>query len=267
MNKEYISKLVCPVCKGPLIQNNTTSLFCENCPHNWQLLLNGIPVFIGKNIQNFWDEVTKKREHIYNKPLQTNDYYCKFVDNNWKTMLDLGCGDAVSSAPLYDRVKDIYCADTSPVALERVLKRNLDNLYPILASGYQLPFPNNFFDGIFSIFVVEHIRNPEKMLNEIHRILKPNGQLIISTDSKYYYKYFRFPLGWVKGNFNIRKNDPTHVNLMTPKQMRYLLKKTNFKITVDDSCFFLRKSVRKKIPKFLSDTFLSMTIIYKCVSI
>ena len=266
MNEEWITKLVCPICKESLIRKDATSLFCANCLRQWSVLPNGIPVFIKKDIQEFWDEVTKKREHIYNKPLQINEYYSKFVGNNWKVMLDLGCGDAISSAPLSSKVKEIYCVDPSPLALERVLRRKLDNLYPILATVDKLPFPSNFFDGVFSIFVIEHIKNSERMLNEIHRILKPNGELVISTDSKYYYKYLRFPLGWVRGNFNVRKNDPTHVNLMTPKQMRHLLRETNFKIEIDDSHFLFREGMRKRMPQFLSDTFLSTTIIYKCTS-
>jgi SAM-dependent methyltransferase len=266
MNREWIAKLVCPFCRKSLILRGKTLLFCENCSNYWKVLPNGIPVFIQKDIQQFWDAVTTKREHIYNKPLQINEYYCKFVGNNWGTMLDLGCGDAISAAPLSDKVKEIYCVDPSPLALERVLRRKLDNLYPILAISDKLPFPSNFFDGVFSIFVIEHTKNAERMLNEIHRVLKPNGELVISTDSKYYYKYLRFPLGWVRGNFNVRKNDPTHVNLMTPKQMRHLLRETNFKIELDDSHFFISEGMRKRMPQSLSDTFLSTTIIYKCIT-
>ena len=266
MNEEWITKLVCPICKKSLIRKDVTSLFCAKCLSQWSILPNGIPVFAQNDIHEFWDEVTKKREHIYNKPLQINEYYCEFVGNNWRTMLDLGCGDAISSAPLSNKVKEIYCVDHSMIALERILRRNLNNLYPILATDDKLPFTSNFFDGVFSIFVVEHIKNPEKMLNEIHRVLKPSGELIISTDSKYYYKYFRFPLEWVRGNFDVRKNDPTHVNLMTPKQMRHLLRKTNFKIEIDDTHFFIREGMRKRMPQFLADTFLSTAIIYKCIA-
>lgn len=253
--------LVCPDCKTKLKQKGN-SLLCDTC-HKEYPLINGIPVFIEKEIQQFWDETTKRREHIYNNPLRVSEYYFRYV-GNWHTMLDLGCGDAIFSAPLSDKIKDIYCVDPSLIALERIFRRKLDNLYPILATGDKLPFPSNFFDGVFSIFVIEHIKNPKKILNEIHRVLKPDGELVISTDSKYYYKYFRFPLEWVKGNFNVRKNDPTHVSLMTPKQMRHLLKETNFRIEIDGMHFFIRESRRKKIPQSFSDTFLSTTIIYKC---
>jgi len=257
----FYKNFVCPDCKTKLKQKRN-SLLCDTCRKEY-LLINGIPVFIEKEIQQFRDEVTKRREHIYDKPLCVNEYYSKYV-GNWNTMLDLGCGDAVSSAAVSDKVKEIYCVDPSRIALGRIFRRKLDNLYPILATGHKLPFPSNFFDGVFSIFVIEHIKNPKKMLNEIHRVLKPDAQLVISTASKYYYKYFRFPLEWVKGNFNVRKNDPTHVSLMTPKEMRHLLKETNFRIEIDDMHFFIRESRRKKIPQSFSDTFLSTSIIYKC---
>lgn len=257
----FCKNLVCPDCKYRLKQK-VNSLVCGTC-HKEYPLIKGIPVFIEKEIQQFWDEVTKRRKHIYNKPLRINEYYCRHV-GNWNTMLDLGCGDAVFSASLSDKIKEIYCVDPSLIALERILRRKLDNLYPILATGNKLPFPSNFFDGVFSIFVIEHIKNPKEMLNEIHRVLKSDGELVISTDSKYYYKYFRFPLEWIKGNFDVRKSDPTHVSLMTPKQMRDLLKETNFRIEIDDLQFFIPEGIRKKLPQSFLDTFLSTTIIYKC---
>ena len=50
-----------------------------------------------------------------------------------------------------------------------------------------MPFPDNSFDAVFLIEVLEHVHNPPKALSEIYRVLKPGGNLIFSVP-------FIFPL-------------------------------------------------------------------------
>lgn len=45
----------------------------------------------------------------------------------------------------------------------------------------RIPFDDATFDVCFSIEVIEHLNNPQNIINEIHRILKPNGMLFLST--------------------------------------------------------------------------------------
>jgi SAM-dependent methyltransferase len=47
------------------------------------------------------------------------------------------------------------------------------------ASAAALPFADNSFDGIWSIWVLEHVSQPEQMLAEIERVLKPGGVLFL----------------------------------------------------------------------------------------
>ena len=44
---------------------------------------------------------------------------------------------------------------------------------------HHLPVPDNTFDGIFCIHVLEHVENDRIGLSEIHRVLKPGGQAVI----------------------------------------------------------------------------------------
>lgn len=47
------------------------------------------------------------------------------------------------------------------------------------ASATALPFADNSFDGIWSIWVLEHLDEPEQMLQEMARVLKPGGGLFL----------------------------------------------------------------------------------------
>jgi ubiquinone/menaquinone biosynthesis C-methylase UbiE len=48
-------------------------------------------------------------------------------------------------------------------------------------NGRVLPFPSESFDAIFSSEVFEHIFNLPEILRDLHRVLKPNGQMLITA--------------------------------------------------------------------------------------
>lgn len=57
-------------------------------------------------------------------------------------------------------------------------------LYPeanfnVINKPNTLPFDDESFDFVFSVFVIEHSTDPSKFLNECSRILKPGGSLVI----------------------------------------------------------------------------------------
>jgi len=45
----------------------------------------------------------------------------------------------------------------------------------VVGDGHHLPFLNNSFDGVIIEVVLEHIREPERVISEIHRVLKRDG--------------------------------------------------------------------------------------------
>jgi 2-polyprenyl-3-methyl-5-hydroxy-6-metoxy-1,4-benzoquinol methylase len=65
-------------------------------------------------------------------------------------------------------------------ALRRASLRNIKTFALDLSKDI-IPFPNNSIDLITALEVIEHLVNPDNMLREAHRILKPSGYFIIST--------------------------------------------------------------------------------------
>lgn len=50
--------------------------------------------------------------------------------------------------------------------------------------GSNFPLPNNYFDLVVSLWVFEHVKEPETVLREINRVLKPGGRFIFVTPNK-----------------------------------------------------------------------------------
>jgi len=55
--------------------------------------------------------------------------------------------------------------------------------YHIQAKGESLPFRENQFNLVVCYNVLDHVQNPREVLMEIHRVLLPDGQLVLGIDT------------------------------------------------------------------------------------
>lgn len=85
-----------------------------------------------------------------------------------KRILNLGSGNGLFDGYLLQDIKFINL-DISPG------KRNLD----LIADAHQLPFPDNSFDIVYSIAVLEHVKKPWIVAGEISRVLRPGGHVVL----------------------------------------------------------------------------------------
>lgn len=92
-------------------------------------------------------------------------------------VLDLGCGDGKTGKKLLDAGFDVHACDMDiqRFAFPESIRFKAANL------NDPLPYENDSFDYVIFMEVIEHIYNPNFVLSEISRIIKPGGQLILST--------------------------------------------------------------------------------------
>ena len=97
-------------------------------------------------------------------------------------LLDIGSGAGVGAALIAQRaaVQHVTCIDLSVPALEEVRSRGFAALVAS-AEGHKLPFADGTFDIVVLDEVIEHLVDTDSIMDEIHRVLKENGQLLIST--------------------------------------------------------------------------------------
>ncbi|MDH6215478.1 class I SAM-dependent methyltransferase [Streptomyces pseudovenezuelae] len=98
------------------------------------------------------------------------------------TVLDIGCGDgtaAATAAPLLAGHR-LIGVDWSQDALRRARTRLPDTVRGELTGG-GLPFGAGSADAVLFSEVVEHLVDPDAALDEIRRVLRPGGHLMLST--------------------------------------------------------------------------------------
>ena len=105
-------------------------------------------------------------------------------------ILDLGCGHGWYGCSLVEKYGlqgELFGVDVSPfninVYIKALNKKNIHNIHPYVSTAEALPFSNDFFDTVFSTEVLEHVHSPGKFFQEAYRVLKPGGELIVTTPS------------------------------------------------------------------------------------
>jgi phosphatidylethanolamine/phosphatidyl-N-methylethanolamine N-methyltransferase len=92
-------------------------------------------------------------------------------------LLEIGVGNG--SHLKYYANHEITGVDTSKSMLARARSRQKDNVRLFHMNGEALRFPNETFDYIILSHVIAVVEDPEKVLEEIYRVLKPGGKVFI----------------------------------------------------------------------------------------
>jgi SAM-dependent methyltransferase len=90
-------------------------------------------------------------------------------------LLDFGCG-AKPYKKLFININEYIGLDIENEGHSHE-KEDIDVFY----DGKKIPFKNEYFDAVFSSEVFEHIFDIEEVLPEINRVLKLNGQLLVTV--------------------------------------------------------------------------------------
>lgn len=107
-------------------------------------------------------------------------------DLSGSKILEIGCGRGGFSAYLEknsDKSTEIFACDYSEQALEIAKKRfgySSKKLKWKTEDIQNISFPSKYFDVVISCETIEHVPNPIKALEELYRVLKPGGKLILT---------------------------------------------------------------------------------------
>jgi SAM-dependent methyltransferase len=123
-------------------------------------------------------------------------------------ILEVGCGEGM----MFDGT------NTQPVqmdvSLTRVRRAIGKGPRLLCADGYQLPFVSESFRAVLLVAVLEHTREPWRLLAEARRVLKPGGIAVIVVPNDWTMSAGRLLLR----KFPIRY--PDHLTITTPRRMK-----------------------------------------------
>ncbi|HEY4254745.1 MAG TPA: bifunctional 2-polyprenyl-6-hydroxyphenol methylase/3-demethylubiquinol 3-O-methyltransferase UbiG, partial [Chlamydiales bacterium] len=125
-------------------------------------------------------------------------------------VLDVGCGAGLLTNQLSLEGHTVSGVDLSDSSLE-VAKRTdtTQNVQYLKANAYCLPFPNETFDVVSAMDVLEHVEEPNCLIAEASRVLKPNGVFFFHTFNRNLLSYLLI----IKGVEWCVKNAPKNMHV------------------------------------------------------
>lgn len=171
----------CTACGYKIPQIKSIFQFCEDP----SIKLSGDNQYIGYDgigedfepAITYWDANNIERYGVYEA---CGDLIAKKFGSNI-TVLDLGAGLGTASLPLVKNGIHTIAVDISNVMLSTAIKRakgRLDNLICARMNAYELMLEDNSVDIIVENAMIHLVDNPEGVLLEIVRVLKPGGCLV-----------------------------------------------------------------------------------------
>lgn len=196
--------------------------------------------YSGLNLEEIWDQVPPD---YYQNSIETN-----FLQRMWhtrklkmvvklmgaektmpKNVLDVGCASGwfLSKLALKYPKANYTGVDVHKKAIDYGKKR-YKNLKLICADAHSLPFPNESFDVVICAEVLEHVKNPKKVLLEIKRVLTKDGIVIIEMDSgNLLFRAIWY--WWTHLRHGVWRD--SHIHAFNTKKLENMIKNSGFIIT------------------------------------
>lgn len=149
--------------------------------------------------------------------------------------LDLGCGEGEVARAVFGEGEHrsrigsgmtLWGLDNDE---EMVKKARKSGVYEkvLLADAGKIPLGGEVVDLVFSNSVLEHIKDVDKVLDEVFRILKPGGRLVFTVPTKWLSEY----LGWGRFYAYFFNRKYNHYHLYDLDKWKEVLNKHGFKVT------------------------------------
>ena len=143
------------------------------------------------------------------------ELFRRYVGGPGRRVLDLGCRDGALSS-VYAEGNSLVGVDADREALAEAEKLGIETRWADLDEP--LPFEDASFDVAVAGELLEHLRDPQRVVGEVRRVLRPGGTFVASVPNAYRAKNrIRFLLG------RKPEDDPTHLQMFSAGEVRSLL--------------------------------------------
>lgn len=151
---------------------------------------------VGKSDSPFWAEHRSRYHFAAN---YTRD----------RTVLDIACGAGYGCVLLKENgARNVIGVDLAWEAMAEASPSLLPGIRLLQAEGTLLPLATGSFDVVTSFETIEHVADYDQFLGELHRVLRRDGLLLLST-----------PNALVSKPVNGVPKNPFHVREFTPEEL------------------------------------------------
>jgi GT2 family glycosyltransferase/SAM-dependent methyltransferase len=135
-------------------------------------------------------------------------------------VLDIACGEGYGASMLAGVAKSVVGVDIAPevIAHARSAYRKSRNLTFLEGDATAIPCPDHSFDAVVSFETIEHLPEQARMLQEIRRVLRTDGFLVISSPNRPVYNATRD----VRNEFHVRELDFKELDLLLKQAFRFV---------------------------------------------
>jgi ubiquinone biosynthesis O-methyltransferase len=133
---------------------------------------------------HWWDGSQRWLRALQNLVPARLAFFDRLTSWDGRTVLDLGCGGGFMSEALARRGAKVIGVDVSRGAIAIAKRHAADGglaIRYLVASGEDLPLPEDSVDCVVCVDVLEHVRNLGQVLDEIRRVLRPGGVFLFDT--------------------------------------------------------------------------------------
>jgi ubiquinone/menaquinone biosynthesis C-methylase UbiE len=140
--------------------------------------------------RGIWDKQAhgydKRNLKMYEKAYDLSIQKVRAVLSPGQRVLEIGCGSGIVALGIAPFVESVVATDISPqmiaVAESKAQRASVSNVDFRVCDGYSLPYDDQTFDAVLLFNVLHCVKEPDALLCEAHRLLKPAGHLVSATD-------------------------------------------------------------------------------------
>jgi SAM-dependent methyltransferase len=167
-----------------------------------QIIMPRLKNFDTESLTHFWDELARSIQDTFYSEKNATDIYLQKtylnilnhfqVDPLGQKILKLDLWNESTNTVLlkwfFERGAEIYGIDISPEVVQRAKVKFEQRGIPCdLRQGdiRKIPFPDAYFDMVYSIGTIEHVPEVSKVFQEIYRVMRDGGEHIVGVPNRY----------------------------------------------------------------------------------
>jgi 2-polyprenyl-3-methyl-5-hydroxy-6-metoxy-1,4-benzoquinol methylase len=167
----------------------------------------------GESLTTLWDSGERVRAEphntLYLEHLSAYEAAGRFARQG--TVLDIGCGEGYGVSRMAANAGYVLGVDVEPDVVTVVTRRYRDTRVRFACmDGMRLAVRSASVDLVTSFQVLEHVPDPDALVSEIARVLRPTGVAVLSTPNAL---------------IHLGPRNPFHVHEFNPRELQALLEK------------------------------------------